>query len=46
MSNKLFKKIRRYAKLRKLRYSACKKVFERATLEEKILYLKEMENAK
>lgn len=44
MSN-IFKKIRRYAKLRHLEYSKCKAVFLRASPEEKKIFRKEMKNA-
>lgn len=41
----IFKKIRRYAKLRNIEYSKLKAVFLRATPEEKIIYKQEMINA-
>jgi hypothetical protein len=42
MSSSIFKKIRQYAKLRKLDPDLCKKVYLRAPPEEKKVYLREM----
>ena len=45
MSAKIFKLIRRYAELRRLRYETCKLVYLKASPEEQKQFKKEMENA-